>query len=85
MPKPSPGGNIVEMIRASLKKMSASVLEQIGPAPASISESYHDISMRDGYMSSLKVQKPSASAPGPLAVLIYGGGLSHERLKVVCN
>ena len=30
--------------------------------------------MRDGYMSSLKVFKPSKGPPGPLIVLLFGGG-----------
>ena len=30
--------------------------------------------MRDGYMSSIKVQKPSNGPAGPLVVLCFGGG-----------
>ena len=39
-----------------------------------MTELYHDIPMRDGYMSSIKIHKPSEGAPGPLIVLCFGGG-----------
>jgi hypothetical protein len=74
MPRPAPNPNIVEMIRESLVAMSKNVLDQIGATPEGISESYHDIPLRDGYMSSLKVQKPANGSPGPLVALAYGGG-----------
>jgi acetyl esterase/lipase len=39
------------------------------------SESHRDIPMRDGFMSSLKIQRPSDGSPaGPLIVLLFGGG-----------
>lgn len=44
------------------------------PAPAGITENVHEISMRDGYMSAIKVFKPSSGPPGPLIVLAFGGG-----------
>lgn len=76
MPKPDPNANIVEGIRNALTRMSQDILDRIGLVPEGISESYHDIVMRDGYMSSLKIQKPFKGTPGPLVVLAYGGGLS---------
>lgn len=30
--------------------------------------------MRDGYMSSIKISKPSSGPAGPLIVLLFGGG-----------
>jgi len=44
------------------------------PATAGITENVHEISMRDGYMSAIKVFKPSSGPPGPLIVLAFGGG-----------
>jgi hypothetical protein len=78
MPKPDPNADVVGPIRMALKGMSAAILAQLGPAPDGISESYHDIPMRDGYMSSIKVQKPSNTTRGALAVLMYGGGQSTQ-------
>lgn len=49
-------------------------LARLGPAPSDILESYHDIEMRDGTPSSLKVFKPASGPPGPLLVLCFGGG-----------
>lgn len=83
MPKPPPDANLVEMIRKGLAAMSAGVLAQIGPAPDGISESYHDIPMRDGYMSSIKIQKPSNASSGALAVLVYGGGKYQSISRIV--
>ena len=37
-------------------------------------EFYHEIEMRDGFMSRLKIHKPASSEPGPLIVLCFGGG-----------
>jgi hypothetical protein len=82
MPKPPADANLVDLIRKGLAAMSAGVLAQIGPAPDWISESYHDIPMRDGYMSSIKIQKSSSSSPGALAVLVYGGGKPHNSLTI---
>jgi hypothetical protein len=76
MPTPHADADVVGPIRMALKGMSAAILAQLGPAPDGISESYHDIPMRDGYVSSIKVQKPSSGPPGALAVLMYGGGQS---------
>ena len=45
----------------------------LAPAPPG-TELYHDIPMRDGFMSSLKVHKPAQGPPGPLIVLAFGGG-----------
>lgn len=55
--------------------MSAMILAALGPAPAWLAESRHEIPMRDGFMSELKISKPAdAPAPGPLVVLCFGGG-----------
>lgn len=37
-------------------------------------EFYHEIPMRDGFMSALKVHKPIDGFPGPLIMLGFGGG-----------
>lgn len=46
----------------------------------------HDIPMRDGFMSSIKIQKPSSAPPGPLIVLFFGGGYvggTNEQLLYI--
>lgn len=50
------------------------IITKLGPPPSDITELFHDIPMRDGYMSSAKIHKPSQGTPGPLIVLIFGGG-----------
>lgn len=54
--------------------MSAALLTKLGPPPAGLTELYHDIPMRDGYMSNIKIHKPSEGPAGPLVVLCFGGG-----------
>lgn len=53
---------------------SASIVTELGPAPSWLNESYHDIPMRDGYMSNIKTHRPSSGPAGPLIVLAFGGG-----------
>lgn len=61
--------------RAGLAAFTKAMLEKLGPAPPGLFEEYHDIPMRDGYSSTLKIQRPSdTSNPGPLIVLAFGGG-----------
>ncbi|KAK3707650.1 hypothetical protein LTR37_011998 [Vermiconidia calcicola] len=73
-PLPPPDANIHITLRKALRAGAEATLARLGPAPAWLSESYHDIPMRDGYMSSIKVQKPSNGPAGPLVVLCFGGG-----------
>lgn len=49
-------------------------LDRIGPTPSGVEEFYHNIPMRDGYQSKLKIHKPAEGTPGPLVVLCFGGG-----------
>lgn len=53
--------------------MDAAYNKWTGP-PFTGSEAYHEIPMRDGFMCSLKIQKPADGEPGPLVVLAFGGG-----------
>ena len=58
-----------------------------GPEPAG-TELYHDIPMRDGFMSPLKVHKPAEGPPGPLIVYAFGGGFiggSNEQLTLLAH
>lgn len=57
-----------------MEDMEKEALETLGPVPSSLEEFHHDIEMRDGYKSTLKVIKPRNAAPGPLVVLVFGGG-----------
>lgn len=72
---PRPQGKFnVQSYRAYLRKTTEISLARLGPAPLGILESYHDIEMRDGFASSLKVLKPASGPPGPLMVVLFGGG-----------
>jgi acetyl esterase/lipase len=59
-----------ERLAAGVKMMN----DKLGPAPPTISESYHDVPMRDGFLSTTKIQKPASGPAGPLVVLYFGGG-----------
>lgn len=64
-----------EAMRLGLKAMedafnNAGVVKEVSPE----TEIYHEIPMRDGFMSSLKVHRPMDGQPGPLIVLGFGGG-----------
>ena len=63
-----------EVVYNGLKMLSAAMVAKLGPAPPGMTEFYHDIPMRDGYMSSLKIHKPFQAPAGPLIVLCFGGG-----------
>jgi acetyl esterase/lipase len=56
-------------------KRESQALAASGPAPPDILEEYHEITMRDGFQSQIKLCKPTnPSSPGPLIVLYHGGG-----------
>ena len=60
-------------MRKGMEMMEQAINKKLPPVPAE-SEFYHEIAMRDGYMSTLKIHKPASSTPGPLIVLAFGGG-----------
>lgn len=60
-------------MRQMMTTMESAYNKWTGP-PFTGSETYHEIAMRDGFMSSLKIQKPANRPPGPLIVLCFGGG-----------
>lgn len=57
-----------------MQAIEAPMLAKLGPSPANVSETTHDIPMRDGFSSTLRIQRPSFGSPGPLIVLCFGGG-----------
>jgi len=59
-----------ERLAAGVKAMN----DKLGPTPPTISESYHDVQMRDGFKSTTKIQKPASGVAGPLVILYFGGG-----------
>jgi acetyl esterase/lipase len=63
----------ISALRNMMEVMDKKYNTWTGPAFTG-SETYHDIEMRDGFMSSLKIQKPASGPPGPLIVLAFGGG-----------
>ena len=81
MPKPSL--DHLKM-RQMMEVMDAKSNEWTAPPFTGI-ETYHDVEMRDGFKSSLKIQKPAdAAEPGALIVLCFGGGFvggSNEQFS----
>lgn len=51
-----------------------------GAIPAA-DESYHQLPMRDGFTSTIKIHKPVDAAPGPLIALFFGGGFVCGSLE----
>lgn len=69
-----------------MKALSAMTMDQIGAAEPAINESYIIIPMRDGFQSSVVVDKPTTppTAGSPLIVLIFGGGwISGEKETMI--
>lgn len=61
-------------MRKGMEAMDNAMNEALGPVSPE-EEFYHDIPMRDGFESQLKVHKPASNTPpGPLIVLCFGGG-----------
>ena len=61
-------------MRKGMEIMEKLVNGDLSPLPKE-EEFYHNIPMRDGFSSALKILKPAAgSPPGPLIVLCFGGG-----------
>lgn len=61
-------------MRLDMKAMEDAFNAGAIPLVSPEAEVYHEIPMRDGFMSSLKVHKPIDAQPGPLVVLAFGGG-----------
>jgi hypothetical protein len=64
---------LVIAVRETLKQLSQGVIAMLGAPPEGTEEFYHEIPMRDGFSSSLKVHKPTKGG-GPLFVFAFGGG-----------
>jgi len=73
-PRPQLDFSDVHAMRRGMDAMDKAHTAGLGPLPSSIAEFYHEIPMRDGFSSSLKVQRSTSGPPGPLLVLCFGGG-----------
>lgn len=62
--------------REVMSRLTQAALQRMGPSPPGISETHHDITLRDGFTSKLRITRPTdpPNGPGPLVVLIFGGG-----------
>ena len=70
-------------IRNGLRMLEAHALSGIDTSPSDVSETYHPIPMRDGYVNTVKIVKPMQAVAGPLFVLGHAGGFvggSKEQL-----
>lgn len=61
-------------VRRKVEETETAMLERLGSDLDRLEEVVHVIEMRDAFESSLKIVKPRDAAPGPLVVLIFGGG-----------
>lgn len=67
------GDDYAAGIKAGLKEQSLATVKALGAPPAGTVEFYKDITLRDGFTSSLKIFRPE-NGGGPLVVLAFGGG-----------
>lgn len=82
-PLPSSDPNDYNSMRNSLKMIESRIVSRLGSAPPEISETYHFITMRDGWTNPVKIIKPALQSPGPLLILGHAGGFvggSMEQL-----
>lgn len=57
-----------------MAKLEAAMSDNAGPTPKDLTETEHNIPMRDGHQSSVRIYKSSSGSPGPLVALAFGGG-----------
>ena len=84
-PRPPLDMSEYKAVRQMMVLMDKALKSTLGLAPSGLEELYHDIGMRDGFQSSLKVHKPANGATGPLVVLCFGGGFiggSNDQLTM---
>lgn len=70
-------------IRNGLQIFESRALSRLGLKPSGITEIYHPITMRDGWVNTAKITKPASAIPGPLFILSHAGGFvggSNEQL-----
>lgn len=73
-PRPAPDLTDYKSLRDGMILMDNAMVADLPQVPPE-TEFYHDIPMRDGFMSTLKIHKPASSKPpGPLIVVCFGGG-----------
>lgn len=71
-----------------MAKMETAMSDIAGPTPEGVSETTHDIPMRDDHPSSIRIYRPSSGPPGPLVVLAFGGGFvggSNEQFVMIAR
>lgn len=73
-PRPPVDFENYEIMRAGMKAMEKAFNEGVIRPVSPEVEMYHEVPMRDGFVSRLKIHKPKAGIPGPLIVLGFGGG-----------
>ncbi|KAK3111652.1 hypothetical protein LTR53_012873 [Teratosphaeriaceae sp. CCFEE 6253] len=75
-PSPPVDWSDAATVKALMAHVETAALAQLGPAESSIIEAEHQIPMRDGFDSAIKIHRPAMkpSTGSPLVVLIYGGG-----------
>jgi acetyl esterase/lipase len=82
-PLPSSASNDHTGIRNGLRMLESRMLSNLDPAPLDVTELYQPITMRDGYINTVKIAKPVVPAAGPLFILGHAGGFvggSNEQL-----
>lgn len=86
---PPPNFDDYKGVRDGLRVMTDAIMDLIGPPPPGTKESFHDISMTDGYTSTLKIHKLADNVAGPLIVLCFGGGFiagdNNQMTPMVCK
>lgn len=83
MPPPPSGPPEPDKMRQTLDAVERQLLSKLAPS-TNVNETYHNITMRDGFRNPAKILKPAGEKePGPLFILGHAGGFvggSMEQL-----
>ncbi|KAK3675434.1 hypothetical protein LTR78_004517 [Recurvomyces mirabilis] len=87
-PTPPADWQDAKSIADFMDSVETNAMAQLGPAEATLIEEEHQITMRDGYQSKIKIHHPAEkpASGSPLIVLLYGGGfISGSRHQLTPN
>jgi acetyl esterase/lipase len=73
-PFPPTDPNNSDNMKKAVAFMENNLISSLPPKPDTVTETTHNIRLRDDYESSLLIFRPSTAQPGPLVILLHAGG-----------